>query len=267
MRATGGRTVPRVLALFALALAALFIWAGCGTEPPVVYVTHVVETPEGTTLQLPVTYPERAVMAVARHRPSGTVRILRIEAVFRPARLRIERAGTDEEGFLWVSGCLDLALPPEATATPLRLVYGPRVRLRLRTDGEVPAKPYQLQLSVRARVPLDSGEAGLREASPSAALKAWFRGSGGFPVAGWANPSISGSPEVEVHFSRPGAHHVRFMMAHVERSTSGTVTSSTPVRDADLTIDVQDGVADQTIDLEVPGSTLREALKSLGHAK
>lgn len=265
MRATCGRPGSRLLGIGGLLCAVLGLVGGCGREAPVAYITHVIETPEGEPLRVPFSYPARAVMAVARHRPSGTVRKLPIEERVGPPRgLRIERAGTDEEVLLWVSGCLDLALPSSETPTPVRLVYGPRVQLRVRTDGEIPAKPFELQLSVRRQLPPDSGDARLRADVPSAAREGCFRVGERSAIASWTNPSLSGTAEVEVRFSGSGAHRVEFVLAHVEQTAGGRVTSEYPIPDADLSIDVQDGVAEQTIDLEVSGAALVATRKSLG---
>jgi len=244
------------------AVAALFgavHASSCGRPPPP--TSYVFQTPEGAPLLPALDFDRPAVGAVARHRISGRFRWLGVFGAPEGPGLACDSWGADEDAFLWASGCRDLPLPAAPTGTPLRLAYGPRVRLRVVTDGEAPSAPYELQLRFLPRGPGDAPDATLRHVFPSAALEGWF------PSTGW-NPassvSIAGPDPVTVRFSRPGPYRVAWTLVHVRRVGGGTTSVGIGVPDAGLTIEVRDGVEDQTIDLAIPGAALRDAGQSMG---
>jgi len=246
-------------------LSVLLLWvglvpvAGCGGPEPA--REYAVETPEGKPLLAMSNFHGPTVLVVARDRVTGRFRSLRVNGAPTGWGLVVEPFGPGEEASLWVTGCRDLPLPLRPGPTPLRLVYGPRVRLRVVTDGEVPTAPYALKFVFVPRGPGDAPDATLRLDQAPAAAEGWF------PTGGWditSDVSISGAEAVTVRFSRPGPYRAIWTFMHVQKIDGGTIGSGVGAADAGISFVVQDGVEDQLIDLAIPGHVLREARQSLG---
>lgn len=240
-------------------LVGLLAVASCGhPESP---RSFLVETPEGKPLRVTSSFDGPTVLAVARDPGSGRFRRLNMNAAPTGSGLLVDPWGPREEAFLWVTGCRDLPLPLTPSPSPLRLAYGPRVRLRVVSDGELPTAPYALKFVFVPRGPGDAPDATLRLDQAPAASEGWF------PVREWDMPSdlsISGTDPVTVRFCRAGPYRAIWTFMHFQKIDGGTIGNGIGAPDAGISFVVQDGVEDQLIDLRISGAALRDARQSLG---
>jgi hypothetical protein len=235
----------------------------CGAREPRPSDEYAIETPTGKPLFLSFTSRDDPVSVVARDRRTGRCRWLPIHDLVVAARgPSIERAGPEEDSFLWVAGCRELKLPYPAPAAPLRLAYGPRVRLRVRTDGRLPDLPGRIDLTFTWRGPGDAPDAPFLHEFDGAAPEGWFPRKR-FTSARSTISVTSADPSVAVRFSRPGPYRVTWMYMVHTPIEGGYTGSGIGLSGAGTTIDVADGVDEQVVELRIPGIAIEEAATSL----
>ena len=235
----------------------------CGAPEPRPSDEYAIETPTGKLLFLSLAAGDEPVSVVARDRRTGRCRWLRIDDLVVAARgPSIERARPEEDSFLWVAGCRELKLPFPVPAKPLRLAYGPRVRLRVRTDGHLPELPGRIELTFTYRGPGDAPDAPFLHEFRSAAPEGWFpreRFTSGRSTI-WVTTA---DPSVAVRFSRPGPYRVTWIYMVHTPIEGGYMGSGIGLSAAGTTIEVADDIDEQIVELRIPGIAIEEAATSL----
>jgi hypothetical protein len=234
----------------ALLPALLVSLAACGQGAESHLEVHV-QSPSGGAFVLPadVLLP---VILVRRHLATGLLRWSVPEGAH-PGVVRYERPRPGEDVLLWVAGCREEVLPREASGVPIRLMPGPKVRLRVVSPRGLLDPPRYVEVELRWRGPGDLPEAPLLDGL----------GHGGAAPLGWADRTraslalLASASEhhVVLNVSRAGRYRVQWSLAAVSSGSRSGYSSSR----GHLTIDVLDTSREQVFDIPVSTADLVEA--------